>query len=627
VGGGARDRPARHRTLRHALAWSYDLLAGDERTLLRQLAVFSDGFTLAAAAAVSAADRPDARPDERCASDTLGRIITLVDANLVQRVPAVSDGAESRYRLLETVRAFALAELTARGEADGAHRRQARYYLAFAEQAVPALRGRGQVTNLLRLEHEHGNLGAVLAWARAAAAPPPGVDDRPAAEAAAGAAQAAEAAQLGLRLAGALWWFWYRRSHLAEGRRWIESLVAAVARTAPSPGSTADGAVLANALCGAGALARRQGDYLAARAHLERALRVARSSGAPRVGGYALGLLGLTRGNEGDQAAGAAALEAAVRELGALGDDWGAAFLRNPLGRYHLHTGHPDAQGDLEVSARTFRRLGDAWGLSLALEGLAEVALTHAHPAAAQALAEESLRLARRVRDRWMILTALTCGGVIARTRGDTARALPLFQEALAVAREAETRGKVGECLAQLGAIAAATAQHETAARLLGAAHAQRAVLGGLPGRFDPEAFAHDVAGVRRALGEEPFDAAWARGTSMALGRAVDVALTLEVPEQAQRRQPGHGPPGAAGPPAWSATAHAAGLTPREWEVLALLAAGASTRALATRLCISPHTAVRHAASILGKLGVSTRGQAVARALGLPDVAEDPGVA
>jgi non-specific serine/threonine protein kinase len=598
---GARDLPARHQTLRGAIAWSYDLLTGAERALLRALAVFSGTFTLAAAAAVGAGDQPQV---EACGADNLGHLAALVDANLVVRLSEA--GEHPDFRLLETVRTFAYAELAACGEADEVHRRHALYCLRFAEQAVPNLQGDSQATWLVRLENEHDNLRGVLAWARSASPPAAG---------AGGGDPAASGLQLGVRLAGALWWFWYRGSYLAEGRRWIESLLAA----AP-PGPALDDGLVAQVLCGAGALARRQGDYLGARAHLERALQLARRCGGVRVGAYALGFLGLTNGNEGDFAAGASYLEAAIHELRTLGDTWGVAFLQNPLARCYLRLGRAGARRELEASALTFRRLGDAWGLSLSLQGLADVALAQGRPAAARAQAAEALVLARDVRDRWMVLSALTCSGATARAEGDIDRALPLFQEALAVAREADTRGKVGDCLARIGAIATTAAEYAVAARLLGAARSQRDLLGGVTGAFDVGAFERSVTALRRAMDGDAFEAAWTHGTAMSVGQAVDLALTLELAGEPNReREPANrqGPPVPAQPPSWSPAARAAGLTPREWEVLTLLAGGGSTRTIASQLSISPHTAVRHAASILGKLGVSTRGEAVAKALGI----------
>jgi DNA-binding NarL/FixJ family response regulator len=142
------------------------------------------------------------------------------------------------------------------------------------------------------------------------------------------------------------------------------------------------------------------------------------------------------------------------------------------------------------------------------------------------------------------------------------------------------------------------------------------------------------LATCRAALGEAAFEAALRTARATPLADLATEALASS-PAPAPRRQagsapaapaddaPAHGgespgPPHGGAGPAWaSPAARAAGLTPREWEVLALLAGGASNRAIAERLVISPHTAVRHVASVLAKLGARSRGAAVARATGL----------
>jgi predicted ATPase len=172
--GGPRDLPARQRTLRDTIAWSYDLLAPWEQALFRQLAVFAGGGTLEAVEAVCAGE--DATG---AAHDVLAGLGALADASLLVTMAGADGGL--CCGLLETIREYALEQLEARGEADAWRGRHAAYFLSLAEAAAPPLDGPDQAVWLDRLEREHDNLRAALAWAGTAGA-----------------------ADLGLRLASAL---------------------------------------------------------------------------------------------------------------------------------------------------------------------------------------------------------------------------------------------------------------------------------------------------------------------------------------------------------------------------------------------------------------------------------------
>ncbi|CAA9576383.1 MAG: Transcriptional regulator, AfsR family, partial [uncultured Thermomicrobiales bacterium] len=214
---GPRDAPARQRTLRDAIAWSHGLLSPDERDLFRRLAVFVGGFTLEATEAVA---------DLGGELDALGGLEGLAEDSLLR--PAEGPGGEPRFTMLATVREFAREQLEASGEAAVAHGRHAAFFTVLAESAAPELTGPDQGAWLARLEAEHDNLRAALVWAEG------------------------HEPESCLRLAGALWRFWYARGHLAEGLRRLE---AAVAR---ADGRPAD--ACARALLGAGVLADLQGD-------------------------------------------------------------------------------------------------------------------------------------------------------------------------------------------------------------------------------------------------------------------------------------------------------------------------------------------------------------------------------
>jgi predicted ATPase len=152
---GARDAPARHQTLRHAIAWSYDLLDAQEQRLFRRLAAFVGGCTLEAVEAVSTAvGDTDA--------DVLEGMASLLDKSLLQRTER--DGEESRFAMLETLREYGLERLAPGGEAQATRQAHARYYLALAERAEPQLSSPQQLSWFERLEREHDNLRAALSW-------------------------------------------------------------------------------------------------------------------------------------------------------------------------------------------------------------------------------------------------------------------------------------------------------------------------------------------------------------------------------------------------------------------------------------------------------------------------------
>ena len=217
LAGGARDLPERQRTLRDTVAWSYDLLDGDERLLFRRLAVFAGDFSLEAAEAVCG---PEA--------DVLGALASLVDNSLL--VPRAEEYDEPRFVMLETIREYAAECLEESGEAEELRRAHALYFLAMAEATQPESPSRREWW-WTRLEVEHGNLRAALRWA---------IRSREEDTAA--------------RFALALWRFWSAR-HLGEGCRWLEAVLALGAGAGPQARRRAF------LLLVAGILTARHGDY------------------------------------------------------------------------------------------------------------------------------------------------------------------------------------------------------------------------------------------------------------------------------------------------------------------------------------------------------------------------------
>jgi len=244
--GGGRDLPARQRTMRDAIAWSYDLLSPDEQALFRRLAVFAGGFTLDSAEAVAAADGRLA---------VLDGLVALVEQSLVRQMPGA--GAEPRYQMLETVREFGLERLVSSGDADDARQRHAEHFLRVSADLMQASTILMDHASLTRVVAEHDNVRLALVWYD----------------------QHGEIDAL-LQLSSLLYGLWFSRGLYREGVQWVDR---ALERSQRVPSST-----LIRALDGAGTLAIFQGDYVRATSFIEEGLALAQVLGDPSLMSEAL---------------------------------------------------------------------------------------------------------------------------------------------------------------------------------------------------------------------------------------------------------------------------------------------------------------------------------------------------
>jgi predicted ATPase/class 3 adenylate cyclase len=233
--------PERQRTLRSAIAWSYDLLTDDERRLFARVSVFRGGWSLEAAESITALDSEQV--------DTLEGLSSLVDKSLVR--VGTPDERESRFSMLETIREFAYDQLGTTGELVVARRRHGEYFLRRAIDGESHLTGTDQSKWLDYWDTELDNLRAALRWA---------VDS--------GNFELAQEAS------GALWRFWHQRGHLSEGRRWIDEVLS-------EPDGVHPTAARAKALTGGGGIAWWQIDHPGARRYYEEALAIERELGDP----------------------------------------------------------------------------------------------------------------------------------------------------------------------------------------------------------------------------------------------------------------------------------------------------------------------------------------------------------
>jgi predicted ATPase/class 3 adenylate cyclase len=353
----SRSLPERQRTLRAAIAWSHDLLDPDEQRLFARLSVFAGGWTFEAAEAVC-------DPAE-LGLDALDGLTSLVDNSLVRRVEP--PGGLPRFSMLETIREFAAERLAAGGELEPLAERHARHFLGLAADAEPHLTGEDQGAWLDRCDAERANLRAALRWA---------VD--------AGEAGPAQAA------AGALWGFWQQRGHLAEGRRWLELVLAMPSGQAPT-------AARAKALTGAGGIAWWI-DQRAARGFYEEALAIERRLGDPARLAGALYNMAFAVGAEDDLEGAGRLLEESLALYRQAGDEPGVA-------RVLTMQVVPDAMAGrwgrvvarLEEVRAIWRRLGNRLALAFELVWLAFAYGRDGRREEARATALEALELFREV--------------------------------------------------------------------------------------------------------------------------------------------------------------------------------------------------------------------------------------
>jgi non-specific serine/threonine protein kinase len=374
--------------------WSHDLLPEKERIPFRRLSVFAGGFALDAAEAVCAGEHFG--PEE-----VLDSLSDLVAKSLV--VAAERDGA-ARYRLLETVRQYGREKLEESGELDLLEERHARHYLALAEEAEPELRGARQGEWLDRLETEHDNLRAALAWTL----------------------EVGEA-ELGLRLGGALGEFWHLRGHLDEGQRWLQAVL--------TNGGEASEPVRARVLAQAGWIAWEQGDYERAVSLTEKSLALSRKIGDERISALALLVQGMSRMRQGDELERASELiEESVALHRATGDAAGLSRALLGLGIVAVLRGDYEHAATLhEEGLALAREAADNFAINIALMQGALVHLSRGDHRMAVALTEEGLALAWHLRMLHATAAHLDISSGLAGARGQAARSARLWGAAEAL--------------------------------------------------------------------------------------------------------------------------------------------------------------------------------------------------
>jgi predicted ATPase len=473
--------PERHRTLRAAIEWSYDLLGLDEQALFSSLAVFSGGFSADGAEAVAG-------------GDVLEGLAALVDSSLVSLERPLGD--EPRLGMLETIREYALERLAEREDERELRGRHAGFYCELAEQAEPALRGREQVAWLRRLDAERENLRAALGWA----------------------AESGEA-ELGLRTASALWRYWQVRGGLSEGLAHLERLLATDSPIAMP--------IRAAALAASGRLAFMYGELEAAAAFLEESIALEREldDGIP-IRAMSFAVLAMIARARGDPTHADELLDESVTAAREAGDWFSHALALIGRGEFLYVAGDFDAaRRNLEEGLRAAREVGDMRNIARALTSLGAVALEQRDHERATELLEDALAVQRELGDRWGIPRSLVSLGVAALGRGDEEEAQILFEQALSLQLEADDRPGIAASLERIAVLSSQRGDDVCAASLHGAAAILREMVGVHPMQLVHHGSDKAIAAVEAALDPKVFADAWSRGRAMTVDEAVSYAL------------------------------------------------------------------------------------------------------
>jgi predicted ATPase/DNA-binding CsgD family transcriptional regulator len=592
---GARTLPERQQTLRNTLRWSYDLLKAAEQGLFRRLSAFVGGCTLEAIAMVCDAG------GENQTADVLRDVSSLLDNSLLYQVK--QEAEEPRLAMLETVREYALECLKEHGEAEDIQRAHALYYLSLAEEiALQVMTGGQQLRGFRRLAEEQENLRAALGFL---------IEH--------------QEVELAVQLSGALWRYWVNRGYFSEGRSWLAASLAL-----PHAGKRT--AARARALCGAGDLALRQGNYQVATALLEESVSSYQELGEKRGLAEALLHFGLSLAYAQRFPEARALIEQSIALSREAGDRRLLGHALDSLTRLAWKQGDIEATRALaEENLQVAPHLGEIRAQISPRKLLATVALVQGDYTRATDLAQELLAISQEVGDRESEFSALYTLGTVVLRQGDDAQALDLYNRCLNITQEIgsarnssmalarlgeiayeqgnyalaaehyreglshvdtfEDKEVVGVTLLGLARIAKAERQYWRAAHLLGAAEARINV------RIDLDAIARvayerDVAALRTYLGEEAYTQAQDEGRKM----TAEQALTIREPtsDVALRVSP----------------MYPDQLTKREMEVLLLVASGLTDAQVAVQLVISPRTVQGHLRSIYNKINVNSRSAA-----------------
>jgi non-specific serine/threonine protein kinase len=540
---------ARHQTLRGALQWSYGLLTTTEQQVFERMAVFVGRWSLEAAESLCAGV-------ETGAASPLQLLTQLVQKSLVLAERDVE--GDVHYRLLETVREFAWERLHARREADHVSQMHADYFAGIVASAHADWSGRRQQDGVVAITSAYDNIRSALDW------------------------YLANQPESGLRVAHLLTWFWREHGYFAQGRHWLTALLECSPEDSPQR---------ASALIDAGYLAYLEGDAQAASSLLQLALAAARSRADSGGIARALSHLGRVANRLGESDLARCYSEESVQTWRASGDARGLADGLVQAGIVAAEQGNTGAaRAAYEECIRLSRATGDDWTCALALRSLGHIMRTEGDLETAKRLFIEALHIWTTLQDSWGIAWCLSGLGYVALGAGALNEARTYFTDCLRVRRSLGAAGSLANSLECFASLAAAEGDGPRAFQLAGAVRQLRASIGDQGPDAETAAFERTLEPVRLQLSAGEIEAAVRVGETYSLAEAL--ALALETGNIHKQSLPAR-------------VVHR--LTPRERQVVNLIAAGRTNREIANVLVITVSTAERHVANIFRKLGLRSR--------------------
>jgi predicted ATPase/DNA-binding XRE family transcriptional regulator len=530
-----RSATDRQRTLRAAIAWSFNLLDVEEQQLFARLGIFAGEFTLAAVAAVSGQDPGDM---------LLSALLDLADKNMIRVGEATATEPIPSFSLLLTLRDYAQEQLVQLNELETTQAAHAHYYLSLVQEAAAHYQGPELSVWLHRLESAHDNLRAALAWSM----------------------QSPERIVTGLSLAIGLAHFWRLRNHTAEGRRWFDILLAAADaaplslramtyRTAGTLAHYRQDSAAAEALLQKslvlwqslgvagnevemgttlnllGAVAWAQEEYGIARTYYEQTLTLRERLGNQRDTAQTLYNLGLLDQHQAQYASAYAHYQQSLALDQASGDQVGILHNLNAMGTTSQELGeYAAARAHLMEGLAISRKLNDEQTIAMILGNLGNVALPEGKLDDARDFYEEGLALARRVESRTFTAMNLFGLGTLSVLAGDDAGAGPRLREALTLWHGLGNKRLMIRTLDVFALLFSRHGQAEVAMNLLGFAEKWRenALLPPRSPAFKPF-YKQALDLVRAHLDENALAEAWEKGRSLAVDRVL--ALILSIPD------------------------------------------------------------------------------------------------
>ena len=449
---GSRTAIPRHQTLRATIDWSYDLLTEPERILLRRLSVFAGGFTLEAVEAVCSQGMKR--------SDILDLLGRLVDKSLVI-VGAGSDFSGTRYRLLETIRLYALERLVETGEASVIRDRHLDFYLNLAEKSEPHM-GHESGTWINRLDKDLDNIRAAMEWSTNSGK-----------------------AAVALRMAGSLvyfWFYWFAHGNLLS--EWQHRIELALSR----PEGRERTLARAKALNALGFLYWADMYPTDRRLELEEALSIGRELGDQRNTATALRYLGLLASMQGNYVEARSFLEQSL-------EIWQTMGLEG--------------------------KTGVSWTLTF----LGDVALNQNESKEARSIFEAAVAILREIGDKNLLAYPVRRLGLLAWREKDFARAIAFCKESLSLNHELGDPRGVLACLAGFADIAVVQGRFVRAAQIMAAVETQLAALGMRLLPVDKMEYERNLAQLRAQFDESTLKKFWVKGSAMSLDDAIAFAL------------------------------------------------------------------------------------------------------